>query len=146
MCTPCSLRGLWWRREATGTAQKAGPCTDMPDPRTRIAVMACVTGGSRHESTRPSGRSLQTNLGDGRTRKCVSASTSWTAAYEAHSSKLADPRSVLTHHFYSPQGCKTLTSCQLEWLALLHHSPAGLRFPHTRQGHPVHFSQGHRIN
>ncbi len=62
---------LWWRRGVTGTARRAGPCTDMPDPRTRNAGMACVAGGSRHESTRPSGRSLQTNLGDGRTWKCV---------------------------------------------------------------------------
>ncbi len=59
---------LGWRREATGTARRAGPCTEMPDPRTRIAGMACVVGGSRHESMRPSGRLLQTNLGDGRTR------------------------------------------------------------------------------
>ncbi len=89
----------WWRSEATGTALRSGPCTDMLDPRTRIAGMACVVGGSRHESTRPSGRSLQ---------------TSWTAACEGHGSKLADPRSVVTHRFSWAQaqwskGCKTLT-------------------------------------
>ncbi len=27
---------LWWRHEATGIARRAGPCTDMPDPRMRI--------------------------------------------------------------------------------------------------------------
>ncbi len=35
----------------------------MPDH--RIAGMACVAGESKHESMHPSGRSLQTSLGDG---------------------------------------------------------------------------------
>ncbi len=112
---------LWWRREATGTARRAGPCTDTPDPRTWIAGMACVAGGSRHESTRPSSRSLQTNLGDGRTQKCISTSTSWTAACEVHGSKLADPRSVVTHHLSWAQwsrGWTTRTPYRLEGPAL----------------------------
>ncbi len=129
---------LWWRREATGTARRAGPCTDTPVPRTRNAGMACVAGGSRHESTRPSGRLLQTNLGDGRIQKCVSASTSWTAACEVHGSKLADPRSVVTHHLSWAQwsrGWTTPTSYRLEGPALSRPSPVGLRFPHARQEH-----------
>ncbi len=100
--------------------------------------MACVAGGSRHESTRPSGRSLQTNLGDGRIQKCVSASTSWTAACEVHGSKLADPRSVVTHHLSWAQwsrGWTTPTSYRLEGPALSRPSPVGLRFPHARQEH-----------
>ncbi len=115
-----------WPENPTGWgARKAGSCTDMHDPRTRIAGMPCVAVGLSHESTRPSGRSLQTNLGDGRTRKCVSASSSWTAACEVHGSKLADPRSVVTHRFSWAQwsrGCKTPTSYRLEGPVLSHPS------------------------
>ncbi len=139
MRTPRSLRGTRVTSATlVKTPKRAGPCTDMPDPRTWIAGMACVAVGSRHESTRPSGRSLLTNLGDGRTRKCISASTSWTAACEVHGSNLEDPRSVVTHHFSWAQwskGCKTPTSYRLEGPILSHPSPAGLRFPHARQGH-----------
>ncbi len=127
---------LWWRHEATGIAGGAGPCIDMLNPRLRIAGMACAAGGSRHECMRPSGRLLQTNLGDGRTRKCVSVSTFWTAAYEVHDLKLADPRSVVTHRFSWAQwskGCKTLTLYRLEEPALSHPSPTGLRSLPARQ-------------
>ncbi len=92
---------------------------------------------SRHESTHPSGRSLQTNLGDGCTRKCVSAWAFWTVACEGSDLKLAGPRSVETHSFYWVQwikGCKTLTSYRLEGPALLRPSPAGLRSPQARCG------------
>ncbi len=72
-----------------------------------------------------------------RTRKCVSAST-WTAACEAHRSKLADTRLVITNHFSWAQwgnGWETLTSYRLKGPTQSHPSPAGLRFPHARQGH-----------
>ncbi len=129
---------LSWRRGETGPARRVGPCTDMLDPRTQSAETACVEEESRHESTRPSGRSLQTNLGDGRTRKCVSAWASWTVACEGSDSKLADPRSVVTHHFSWVQwskGCKTLTSYRQEGPALSRPSPVGLRSPHARHGY-----------
>ncbi len=79
---------LSWRRSETGPARRVGPCTDMFNPRTQSAETACVEEESRHESTRPSGWSLQTNLGDGCTRKCVSAWASWTVACEGSDSKL----------------------------------------------------------
>ncbi len=123
---------LSWRR---GPARRVGPCTDMLDPRTQSAKTAYVEEESRHESTRPSGRSLQTNLGDGCTRKCVSAWASWTVACEGSDSKLADPRSVVTHRFSWVQwskGCKTLTSYRQEGPALSRPSPVGLRSPHAR--------------
>ncbi len=58
------------------------------------------------------------------------------AACELHDSKLADPRSVITHRFSWAQlskGCKTLTSYWLEAPALSHPSLAGLRSPHVRR-------------
>ncbi len=81
------------------------------------------------------GRSLQTNLGDRCTQKCVSASTSWTAACEVHGSKLADPRSVVTHHLSWAQWSRdwtTPTPYRLEGPALSRPSPVGLRFPHAK--------------
>ncbi len=128
-----------WPENPTGWgAWKGGACTDIPEPRTRIAGMPCAAGGLRHESTHPSGWLLQTNLEDGCTRKCISASTSWTAACEVHGSKLANPRLTVTHHSTWAQwskAWKTLTSYRLERPALLHPSLAGLRFLHARQGY-----------
>ncbi len=60
------------------------------------------------------------------------------SACEVHGSKLADPRSVVTHRFSWAQwskGCKTPTSYRLEGPVLSHPLPAGLWFPHARQGH-----------
>ncbi len=144
MWMPCSLMEqglpprLSWRCREIGPAQMTGPCTDMLDPQTQSAETACVEEESRHKSTRPSGRSLQTNLGDGCMRKCISVWAFWTVACEGSDSKLAGPRSVVTNRFSWVQwskGCKTLTSYQLEWPALSRPSPVGLRSPHARHGH-----------
>ncbi len=82
MRTPHSLRGDKGRlRDFGEDAKRQG------QPEGQDLVLICrpsngnrrnglMAGGSIHESTHPSGRSLQTNLGDGRTRKCVSASIS----------------------------------------------------------------------
>ncbi len=48
----------------TGRARRGGPCTAMPDLRTQTVETVCVAEGSKRESKRPSGRSLQTNPGD----------------------------------------------------------------------------------
>ncbi len=40
------------------------PGSDMLSPRTRSGETVCVEGGSKHESTHPSGRPLQTNRKD----------------------------------------------------------------------------------
>ncbi len=98
----------------------------------------CVEGGSRHESTRPSGRSLRTNRRDGCIERCVSASTSWTGACEGPGSERAGPRLVVTYRLSWVQwsrGCRTLTSSRLEGPALSSPSPAGPRFLHARQEH-----------
>ncbi len=87
---------------------------------------------------RPSGQSLQTNLGDWCIRICISAWASWTVACEGPGSRHAGPRSVITHRLSWVQwsmGCKTLSSYRLEGLALLYSSPVGLQSLHARQGH-----------
>ncbi len=146
MRTPCSLRGTraasatFVKTRATGTARRAGPCTDMPVLRTQTAGMACGAEGSTHGSTRPSGRSLQTNLGDGRTQRCVSVWVFWTGACEGPGSRCADPRLVLTHRLSLLQwskGCKTLTSYRMEGPGLSRPSPVGLRSLLARWGHPL---------
>ncbi len=112
----------------------------MPVLRTQTAGMACGAEGSTRGSTRPSGRSLQTNLGDGRTQRCVSVWAFWTGACEGPGSKRADPRLVLTHRFSWVQwskGCKTPTSYRLEGPALSRPSPVGLRSLLARWGHPL---------
>ncbi len=58
----------------------------------------------------------------------------WSAQFKACRSKIGrKPTAFLGHN--KVKCCKTLTSYQLEGLALSHPSPAGLRFPHARQGH-----------
>ncbi len=112
----------------------------MPVLRTQTAGMACGAEGSTRGSTRPSGRSLQTNLGDGRTQRCVSVWAFWTGACEGPGSRRADPRLVLTHRLSWVQwskGCKTLTSYWLEGPALSRPSPVGLRSLLARWGHPL---------
>ncbi len=129
----------WWRHEATGIARRGGLCTDMLALRTQSGETVCVEGGSRHESTRPSGRSLRTNRTDGCIEKCVSASASWTGACEGPGSGRAGPRLVVTHRLSWVRwstGCKTPTSSRLEGPALSRPSPAGPRLPHAREGHP----------
>ncbi len=74
-CTPCSLKGespLLREYGALGTARRAGSCTDMPILRTQTARLACGMEGSTHGSTGPSGRPLQTDLGDECIRRCTS--------------------------------------------------------------------------
>ncbi len=144
MRTPSGEQGLplliSWRHGATGTARRAGLCTDMPVLRTQTAGMACGAERSTRGSTRPSGRSLQTKLGDGRTQRCVSVWAFWTGACEGPGSRRADPRLVLTHRLSWVQwskGCKTLTSYRLEGPALSHPSPVGLRSLLARWGDPL---------
>ncbi len=123
---------------ASATFVKVGPCTDTLDPRTQTVGMACVGGESRHESMHPSGQSLQTNLGDGCTRKCVFALTSWTGACAEPGSRFAGPRLAVTHHLSWAQwsrGCKPLPSYRLEGPARPRPSPGGLRSLSVRQGH-----------
>ncbi len=129
----------WWRHEATGIARREGPCTGMLAPRTQSGETVCVEGGSRHGSRRPSGRLLQTNRGDGRIERCVSASTSWTGACEGPDSERAGPGLVVTHRLSWvrwSRGCRTPTSSRLEGPALSRPSPVGPRLLHARQGHP----------
>ncbi len=112
----------------------------MPVLRTQTAGMACGAEGSTGGSTRPSGRSLQTNLGDGRTQRCVSVWAFWTGACEGPGSRRVVPRLVLTHRFSWVQwskGCKTLTSYRLEGPVLSRPSPVGLRSLLARRGHPL---------
>ncbi len=139
---PLKEQGLpprpWWRHEATGIARRGGPCTDMLVLRTQIRETVCVEGGSRHESTRPSGRSLRTNRRDGCIERWVSASTSWTGACEGPGSERAGPRLVVTYRLSWvrwSRGCRTLTSSRLEGPALSRPSPAGPQFLHARQEH-----------
>ncbi len=127
----------WWRHEATGTARRGGPCTDMLALLTQSGETVCVEGESRNENMRPSGRSPQTNRMDRHIERCVSASSSWTGACEGPDSGRAGPRLVIAHHLSWVKGikCCTLTSSRLEGTALLRPSPARLRSPHARQEH-----------
>ncbi len=143
---PASLNGT---RAASTTLVKTRGDRDSPKGRTlywyarpsnaKRRKTVCVEGGSRHESTRPSGRSLRTNRTDGCIKKCVSASASWTGACEGPGSGRAGPRLVVTHRLSWVRwstGCKTPTSSRLEGPALSRPSPAGPRLPHAREGHP----------
>ncbi len=116
-------------------ARRGGPGTDMLAPRTRSGETACVEGGSRHESTHPSGQLLQTNRRDGCIERCVSASTYWMGACKGPGSECAGPRLVITHCLSWARwskGWRTLTSSRPEGLALSRPSSAGPRFLHAR--------------
>ncbi len=104
-------------------------------PRMRSGETACVEGGSRHESTHPSGQLLQTNRRDGCIERCVSASTYWMGACKGPGSECAGPRLVITHCLSWARwskGWRTLTSSRPEGLALSRPSSVGPRFLHAR--------------
>ncbi len=110
----------------------------MPVLRTQTAGMACGAEGSTRGSTRPSGRSLQTNLGDGRTQRCVSVWAFWTGACEGPGSKRRSKIGLNPPLFLGTmKWCKTPTSYRLEGPALSRPSPVGLRSLLARWGHPL---------
>ncbi len=105
-----------------------------------LRTQSGIEGGSRHGSRRLSGRSLQPNRRDGRIERCVSASTSWTGAWQGPGSEHAGPRLDVTHHVswvrWSRGLCRALTPSRLEGPAVSRPSPVGPRLLHARQGHP----------
>ncbi len=124
MRTPRSLRGT---RAASATLVKTRGDRDSPKGRTLYWYARPSNANRRNGLCRgrietwkyASFRSIAANQSRGRTHPKMrfSASTFWTAACEVHGSKLADPRSVVTHRFSWAQwskGCKTPTSYRLE--------------------------------
>ncbi len=109
----------------------------MPDLRTQTVETVCVAEGSKRESKRPSGRSLQTNPGAECIWTCACASASWTGACVKPGSRLADPGLAEGHHLSWvrwSKGCKTPASSRLEGPARLHPLPGGQQSPRARQG------------
>ncbi len=113
---------LSWRHGVTGTARRAGPCTNMPVLQTQTTGMACGAEGLRQGSTRPSGQSLQANLGDGCTRRCTSAWVSWTEACPVQDAQIQDwspPTAFLGHNeVRAEKPC-----LHIGWRDRLHHVP-----------------------
>ncbi len=109
----------------------------MPDLRTQTVETVCVAEGSKRESKRPSGRSLQTNPGAECIWSCACASASWTGACAKPGSRLADPGLAEGHHLSWVRwsmGCNTPASSRLERPARLHPLPGGQQSPRARQG------------
>ncbi len=109
----------------------------MPDLRTQTVETVCVAEGSKRESKRPSGRSLQTNPGAECIWSCACASASWTGACAKPGSRLADPGLAEGHHLSWvrwSKGCNTPASSLLERPARLHPLPGGQQSPRARQG------------
>ncbi len=101
-----------------------------------LRTQSGIEGGSRHGSRRLSGRSLQPNRRDGRIERGVSASTSWTGAWQGPGSEHAGPRLDVTHRVswvrWSRGLCRALTPSRLEGPAVSRPSPVGPRLLHAR--------------
>ncbi len=133
----CPLRPSW-RHGERGRAQRGGPCTAMADLRTQTVGTVCVAEGSKHESKRPSGRSLQTNPGAVCIfimRLCISILNgrlcrAWSG--DANPGLVEDHR--LSWVRWS-KGCKTPASSWLEGPARLHPLSGGQQSPRARHEH-----------